>query len=350
MVSEGDSAREKLVAEARARVGSTVRRRWHLDELLGVGGMAAVFAATPVNKRQVALKIMHREFANDPRLKKMFFLEGEIPSRIEHDGRVNVLFRDVTDEGEPCLVVELLHGGNFEAVWRQRRRPLRIVDLLHVVSRILDFLVACHDCGIVHRDINPANVFLTRDGRVKLLDFGVARDLSDLHAQVSGIAVGTIGYMPPEQATGCSDTADHRSDLFSVGAILFAVLSGRTLCEGVPSEEALRMIASVSPPSLSDVAPSIPAEICRLVDKALAMDRNRRFKSASEMLVEVDNALTLLTFAKPTLESSRIAVSALLERGGSTPPHMENGPTDLLCVPPPLIGHETETTLPNRAR
>jgi serine/threonine protein kinase len=251
--------------------------------------MAAVYAATHRNRRRAALKILHPELARDGHVHERFLREGYLGNRVEHPGRVETLDNDVTEDGAPFLVMELLEGENLAELWRRMGKKLPAAAALRLVEQLLDFLSACHAQGIVHRDLKPANVFVTRDQRVKVLDFGVAqlRDEGTADLTRAGTALGTPAFMAPEQARGLGDKLDGRADIFSVGAMLYALLSGQRLHQGRTSDEALVLAATQPAQSLARIEPDLPVEVIALVDKALAWDRRNRFQSAAEMRAEV---------------------------------------------------------------
>ena len=162
---------------ANARLGMVLREKWRLQALLGVGGMAAVYAATHANNgKRVALKVLHAELASNPEVKSRFLREGYVANKVEHPGSVQVLDDDTAEDGSPFLVMELLEGVTLEE--HRERAPGGVLSSAEVViigERILDVIAVAHEKGIVHRDIKPDNIFLTSNGVVKLLDFGIAR-------------------------------------------------------------------------------------------------------------------------------------------------------------------------------
>jgi hypothetical protein len=287
-------------ARAAARVGSTVRGKWHLDALLGVGGMAAVFAATHRNGQRAALKILHVDFARDRIVCDRFLREAYVSNRVGHPACVRVLDDDVTDEEEPFLVMELLEGETVRDTWKRTGRVMPVPQVLRIADAVLDCLSACHAIGVIHRDLKPANIFLTRMGEVKVLDFGVAQMRSaTAERTAAGTALGTPAYMSPEQAMGLVDQLDGRADLFSVGAMIHALVSGHRINNGRTEQEALVMAATMPVPSVARLAPNLPVPIVALVDKALAWDRRNRFDDAKQMQVAVREALGTTTGGPP---------------------------------------------------
>ncbi|CAN91012.1 Protein kinase [Sorangium cellulosum So ce56] len=274
---------------ARARLGMTVKNKWRIDSLLGVGGMASVYAATHHrNGSRAALKILHAEFARDVGIRERFLREGYVANKIDHPGRVAILDDDITEQDEPFLVMELLDGETVQQLWKRKSRKLPVAEALWIAGEVLLTLESFHAEGIVHRDLKPANIFITKDNVVKLLDFGVARMRGAPGDKTkAGTALGTPSFMAPEQAMGLTEGVDGRADLFSIGATLYAVLSGQRLHQGRSDNEAFILAATTPAPSLARIAPELPASVIGLVDKALAWDKRNRFESAAQMRQEV---------------------------------------------------------------
>jgi serine/threonine protein kinase len=271
-------------ARARARVGLTINNKFRIDSLIGVGGMASVYACTHRNGARKALKILHNEFARDKGITERFLKEGYVANKVDHRGRVAIEDDGVTEAGEPFLVMELLEGETAQQLWKKKGRKLPVDEALWIAAELCDVLKGFHDQGIVHRDIKPANVFVTKESVVKLLDFGVARMReAGGEATRAGTALGTPSFMAPEQAMGLTDGVDGRADIFSIGATLYAMLSGQRLHQGRTDNEAFILAATTPAPSVARVAPDLPVEVISLVDKALAWDRRNRFENAAEM-------------------------------------------------------------------
>jgi hypothetical protein len=196
--------------------------------------------------------------------------------------------------------MDLLEGETLRDKWMATGRRMPAVQVLTITDPILDCLAACHAIGVIHRDLKPANVFLCSDGVVKLLDFGVAQFRSaTAERTASGTALGTPAYMSPEQAMGLVDQLDGRADLFSVGAILHALLSGHRINKGRTEQEALVVAATTPVPSVARIAPDLPVEVVALVDKALAWDRRNRFDDARAMQTALRDALRRMEQSAP---------------------------------------------------
>ncbi|MGK3969247.1 protein kinase [Sorangium sp. So ce1667] len=276
-----------LVDTAAARIGTALNAKWRLDDLLGVGGMGAVFAATHRRGSRAAVKVLHIEFARNAELRDRFLREGKIANRVDHPARVAVIEDDLSDRGEPFLVMELLAGTTLQRLASSAGGTLPVAQVLPVFDVVLDLLEKCHSIGIVHRDIKPANIFVTSAGHVKVLDFGIAR-MRDPERQATraGLTFGTPAFMSPEQAMGVSGI-DGRSDLWSVGASLFTLLSGKRLNRGRSESESYFLAATQTAPSVATEVPDLPVEIVAFVDKALAFERGSRFQSAAAMRAEL---------------------------------------------------------------
>jgi serine/threonine-protein kinase len=277
---------DPLTERARARVGTVLREKWRLDRLLGVGGMAAVYAATHRNGARVAIKILHQQLSIDRDVRERFLREGYVANSVSHRGVVRVLDDDVTDDGAIFFVMDLLEGETLDARWTREGPRLPHGDVLSIADQVLDVLVAAHERGVIHRDIKPENVFVTTDGTAKLLDFGIARvrELSAAsQATRAGAMLGTPAFMPPEQALGHVDQIDARSDLWGVGAMMFALLTGRLVHEGGTANEQLIAAATQPAPAVGEIAPGLPLPVREVVDRALAFHKGDRWADARTM-------------------------------------------------------------------
>jgi eukaryotic-like serine/threonine-protein kinase len=269
------------------RVGTLVRDKWTLVRLLGVGGMAAVYVGVHRIGRRDALKILHTEAAKSKEICLRFEREAQAVNRFRHPGAVEIRDIDVTEDGAPFLVMELLVGESLgERVQRSGRLP--VGEVLSHAEQVLDVLAAAHEQGIIHRDIKPANLFITTEGRLKVLDFGLARmhevAVDSLRTK-EGTTLGTTPYMPPEQARGRD--IDERADVFAVGATMFRLLAGRYLHEAASAFELLLKMGREPAPPIRSVAPFLPDHISMVVDRALAFDREQRYPDARSMLEDV---------------------------------------------------------------
>jgi serine/threonine-protein kinase len=270
---------------AAERVGQVLRDKWHLERLIGAGGMAAVYEARHRNGARAAVKVLHEEMSRRKDVRERFLREGYAANRVSHPNAVRVLDDDTADDGSAFLVMELLLGETL-AARANRQNGCDVDELLGWMDVILDVLSAAHAQGIIHRDLKPDNIFLTSDGRAMLLDFGIARILDGLPGSFltkTGTALGTAPYMAPEQALGRLTEIDGRTDLFSVGATLFRLLARRKVHEAPTDADLLVAMATKPAPKLASVAPHLPGNVCMLVDRALQFDASQRYPDARTM-------------------------------------------------------------------
>jgi serine/threonine protein kinase len=280
---------EEVPAEALARVGLMLRGKWRLDRLLGVGGMGWVYAATHRNKSRVAIKFLLPELARNEDMRRRFLREGYVANTIGHPGVVAVHDDDVDENGVAFLVMELLQGRTLYQLRREAQGKLPPSVVVAAADGLLEVLARAHEKNVVHRDIKPANVFITRQGRVKVLDFGIARltHSTGRHTDENtshGTLMGSVAYMSPEQASGNWDRVGSRSDIWAVGATLFRLLSGEHVhvAKGLP--ELLETAVTQPARSLGSVAPELPKALIQIVDRALSFDPNERWPDADSML------------------------------------------------------------------
>jgi serine/threonine-protein kinase len=267
-------------------VGRVLRDRWRIDARLARGGVGTVFAATHKNNgNRVAIKLLHPEFSRDEDTRSRFLQEGYAANQVNHPGVVRILDDDTTEEGVAFLVMELLEG---ELLERRRQRlggRLEAREVYEVADQLLDVLAAAHEKGIVHRDIKPDNLFLTMEGRLKVLDFGFAQMKTGVRKEqtATGFLLGTPGFMSPEQAVGARGQVDAKTDIWAVGATLFTLLSGLPVHEGESVAEMLIAAANYEARSLATVASHLPPKLVQVVDRALAFDKRARWASARAM-------------------------------------------------------------------
>lgn len=265
------------------RVGTRVGR-YLVERVIGLGGMATVYAVTDDAGARFAMKVLHRPLTADDVVVARFFEEAYLANSVKHPG-VCVVTDDGVSEVDRCpyLVMELLAGETLEARL-EAEGCLTIGDALDIAASLADTLSQVHGAGIVHRDLKPPNVFLTPGG-VKLLDFGVGKSRAIAMKTVAGSLLGTPAYMAPEQAQGAS-VVDGRADVFSLGAVLYQCLVGERLHPGKDDYSAWFAAATQHAPSFAGVAPEAPPALAALVDKALAYDREQRWPTASAFRTE----------------------------------------------------------------
>jgi len=282
---------------AQARVGAVLRGKWRLERVLGVGGMATVYFAVHRNGTRAAIKMLHPDLSADRAILERFLREGYLANKVEHAGAVRVLDEDIAEDGSAFLVMELLDGRSLDKIVEER--PLPIGEALRITRLALDVLAAAHERGIVHRDIKPENVFVTSDGQVKILDFGIARLREhQTHGPgggtLGGMVLGTPAFTPPEQARGRWQDVDGQSDVWAIGATLYTLLSGRKVRDAETVNEELMLAMSTPPVPIASLVPGLPPAVAQVVDGALAFDKTQRWPSARAMQEAVRAAETAL--------------------------------------------------------
>jgi eukaryotic-like serine/threonine-protein kinase len=270
------------------RLGRTVGGKWLLERVLGVGGMASVYAGRDQSGAVAAIKILHPEMGLRREVRERFLREGYVANRIGHAGVVQALEHGETGD-EVFLAMELLGGETLRARVK-RHGQLSVGEVLDYADQILDVLIVAHSKGVIHRDLKPDNLFVLPEGRIKILDFGLARVLDGVpaeHRTRTGVALGTLAYMAPEQALGRRAEIDGRVDVFALGATMFRILSGRRVHEAESEAELLMAMASRPAPPLAHVVPGIAPAVAAVVDLALAFSRDARYPDARTMQGDV---------------------------------------------------------------
>lgn len=285
---------DDLTLAARKRVGRTLRQKWRLDALIGTGGMAAVYAATHRNGNRAAVKVLHDELSAVGEIKSRFLREAYVANKVAHPGAVRVIDDDTDEDGTSFLVMDLLEGETLAQRLEKRSKRLFAAEVCKIADAVLDVLGAAHEKSIVHRDVKPENVFLTKDGGTRLLDFGFARvlDAAQQSSALTGVrtTLGTPAFMPPEQAAGKWSEVDGRSDLWALGATMFFALSGEHVHEGESLADVLVAAATKPARSLRLVAPHLPSSVVAVVERALAFEKPMRWPNARAMQQAVRDA------------------------------------------------------------
>jgi eukaryotic-like serine/threonine-protein kinase len=254
---------------------------------LGAGSMGEVYRARDSRlNRDVAIKVLPALVSSDPQRLLRFEHEARATAALNHPN-ILVVYQMGTYEGMPYLVSELLEGMTLTEVLRRGPLPLRKATEYGI--QIAHGLAAAHEKGVVHRDLKPDNLFVTREERVKILDFGLAKlnqpqeVPTNLAITVTrpGVAMGTIGYMSPEQVRG--QAVDHRTDIFALGAILYEMVMGRTTFQKPTEADTISAILNEDPTRISQLAPDTPAALEKVVHRCLEKNASQRFQSASDL-------------------------------------------------------------------
>ena len=289
-------------------IGTTISH-YRIVDTAGVGGMGIVYLAEDTRlNRKVALKFLPPAVALDPHARARFLREGQAASAFDHPNVATVY--EVGDWNDQLFIAMPYYEGETLKN-RIERDALPIAEAAAIASQIAAGLAAAHRAGIVHRDLKPANVMLTRDGQVKILDFGIAKVFSATQATATrmtgpGTTVGTVAYMAPEQALG--GDVDARADVWAVGVTLFEMLAGRLPFAG-ESAPAMMLAVSTQPvPHIRDIRRDVPDALASIVDQALEKDAARRTLSAADIASRI---------AEWQTRSSGAAVATITARGAA---------------------------------
>jgi serine/threonine-protein kinase len=284
--------------------------RYALFDAIASGGMATVCLGRLVGQagfsRTVAVKCLHKEYARDPEFVAMLLDEARLAARIQHPNVVSTLDVVVT-EGEIFLVMDYVHGESLARVLRalqDRRETVPVPVAAAICAAALHGLHAAHEAkgedgaplAIVHRDVSPQNILLGADGSVRVTDFGVAKAAGRIQSSSTGQLKGKFAYMSPEQVLG--RTVDRRTDIFAASIVLWEMLAGRRLFQGVTRDEVLARVVATAVPSLGQTAPEVPARLEEVLLCALDPEPEQRFATAREFAQAIERAAPIATPAQ----------------------------------------------------
>jgi eukaryotic-like serine/threonine-protein kinase len=293
LLSSGDQACSSLLQSSRPHVtlsSGTKLGHYEIQSLLGAGGMGEVYRGRdPRLGRDVAVKILPHFFSEDPERLRRFEQEARAAAALSHPNILAIYDVGTTDEGISYVVSELLDGETLRQCLR--RGPLPVRKTVDLALQMAKGLAAAHDKGIIHRDLKPENLFLTKDGHLKILDFGLAKVVNSQAAApnartqtrdtTAGVMMGTVGYMPPEQVRGLA--VDQRSDIFAAGAVVYEMLSGKRAFHGETAADTIEAILNRDPRPLTEDNPTVPPAFERVVQRCLEKNPDERFHSVRDV-------------------------------------------------------------------
>lgn len=268
-------------------IGKRLDGRYLIQSLVGVGGMANVYRGVDEKTgNAIAVKVLKEEFLDNEELVRRFKNESKAISILDHPNIVKVYDVSVTDRLQ-YIVMEYVDGITLKEYLKQRGGALTWKETVHFATQVLGALQHAHSKGIIHRDVKPQNIMLLADGSIKMMDFGIARFSRAQSQTVSDKAIGSVHYISPEQAKG--DKTDARTDLYSVGVMLYEMLSGRLPFDGDGAVSIAIMQISDKAKPLAQVAPNVPEGLRQITEKAMEKDPAKRYQSAQEMLDAIED-------------------------------------------------------------
>ena len=285
-------------APPRSDVGRLIDDRYRLGDVIGVGGMATIHRAFDTRlERAVAIKLLRPEILADADLAMRFRREALAATVLRHSNIVACL-ETGSDHGRPFIVMELIEGEDLATRLRRGGR-LAPTEAAHIALDVARALGVAHVRGIVHRDVKPGNILLARDGRAMVTDFGIARLAADAEGAVPGMTLGSVHYFSPEQAQGATTTA--ASDVYSLGLVLFEMLTGRRAWHGDTTAELAAVRIDAAPPSPKAIRPEIPAALDAVVVRALDPEPLRRYANGSAIATALEQVIGYPDPSSPTI-------------------------------------------------
>ena len=329
-------------------IGQTLGGRYDIRELLGQGGMSAVYKAYDPNlRRVVAVKLIHSHLSSDPEFVRRFQEEGAAVAQLRHNNIIQVY--DFNHDGDTYYIVfEFIPGESLQGRVKrlaEANRKMPFEQTVNIAASVAEALDYAHSRSMIHRDIKPANVMLNVNGQAILMDFGIVKIMGGDSHTATGAVLGTARYMAPEQIRGVQ--VDGRADIYSVGVMLYEMLSGKPPFKADSAMTLMMMHVNDPVPNLQTLRPDVPTDLVHIVNKALAKDPNQRYQSAGEMARDLRAARLV---APPPVDATRIEQApppvgaTVIEpspiRPGTTSTRQAPPPTAVGQQPVPTTAHQ----------
>ena len=268
--------------------GQLIDNRYKIIRSIGEGGMANVYLAyDTILEREVAVKILRGDLADDEKFVRRFQREANAASSLKHPNIVEMY--DVgEDDGKYFIVMEFINGKTLKSLIK-KRGALTLSEVIDIMLQLTSAVACAHDSYIIHRDIKPQNVMILEDGRVKITDFGIAMALNSNELTQTNSVMGSVHYLPPEQANGSGSTI--KSDIYSLGILMFELLTGKLPFKGENAVEIAIKQMKEPIPSVVDINPNIPQSIENIILRACAKNPRNRYDSAAEMYEDINTSL-----------------------------------------------------------
>ncbi|HTQ73240.1 MAG TPA: serine/threonine-protein kinase [Burkholderiales bacterium] len=322
---------------AKKKLELTKLGRYKILSELGRGAMGVVYKGEdPALDRTVALKtvILSADAEGKTEYQKRFFLEAKAAGRLSHPQIITVY--DFGQEGDTAyMAMEFLKGKELRT--RMKEGSISVPEAVHIAEQVAEGLGYAHEHGVVHRDIKPSNIMLLPHEQVKIMDFGIARMRASDHKTSTGLVLGTPKYMSPEQVSG--SPVDHRSDIFSLGVVLYEMLTQSKLFEGEDTPQIFHAVASFQPPPPSRLNAEVPAMLDFVVERALKKDPAVRYQDAFELAQDLRSALAELV-------DREAAATAEVQRETTRTMRIDTETLKAVLPPPTTAGIGSETRLP----
>jgi serine/threonine-protein kinase len=301
---------------------SVLSDRYQVEARIGAGGMAEVYRGfDPVLNRTVAIKVLLPQMARDTSFVERFRREAQAAARLNQSNIVGV-YDTGSDDGTQYIVMEFIEGRTLAEFMETGRRPTP-VQAAEIAQKICTAIAAAHAQGVIHRDIKPGNVMVTRDGTVKVMDFGIARVLGPETAPQTSAVLGTASYLSPEQAQG--GPVDARTDIYSLGAVLYELLTGRPPFTGDSPVAVAYKQVNETPAVPSSLNPDVPARLDAVVMKALSKNPSNRYQAADEFSADLARVIA----------GQEVEATPLMPAGGGDATQVISRPSSQTAVLPP---------------